>query len=162
MRDLSTTNRTHGARWGRWWLHALGHGILFTLLGHPVAAAERLELDTFSVYPPQPKVELDLDDGSTCSVTDRAPPTLIVYGRQLNSLDRLSSNALGLKSDLGGGVALMIPLGGTGLKQICSGLLKLQEARARMALANQLLEAGQINDADMQKIVARLRQMLGI
>lgn len=114
------------------------------------------------MYPPQPKVELDLDDGSTCSVTDRAPPTLIVYGRQLNSLDRLSSNALGLKSDLGGGVALMIPLGGTGLKQICSGLLKLQEARARMALANQLLEAGQINDADMQKIVARLRQMLGI
>jgi hypothetical protein len=114
------------------------------------------------VYPPQPKVELDLDDGSTCSVTDRAPPTLIVYGRQLNSLDRLTDNTAGLKSDLGGGLALMIPLGGTGIKQTCSGLLKLQEARARMALANQMLEAGQINEADMQKIVARLRPLLGL
>jgi hypothetical protein len=124
--------------------------------------ADRLELDTFSVYPPQPKVELDLDDGSTCSVTDRAPPTLIVYGRQLNSLDRPNSSALGVKSDLGGGVALMIPLGGTGVKQTCNGLLKLQEARARIALANQMLEAGQINEADMQKIVKTVRQMLGL
>lgn len=114
------------------------------------------------MYPPQPKVELDLDDGSTCSVTDRAPPTLVFYGRQLNSFDRLSGNPQGLKSDLGGGVALMIPIGGTGFKQTCSGLLRLQEARARMALANQLLEAGQINDADMRKIVTDLRRTLGL
>lgn len=135
---------------------------MFALLGQPLIAAERLELDTFSVYPPQPKVELDLDDGSTCAVTDRAPPTLIVYGRQLNSLDRPNSAAPGLKSDLGGGVALMIPLGGTGVKQACDGLLKLQEARARIALANQMLEAGQINDADMQTIVKTVRKLLGL
>ena len=56
----------------------------------------------------------------------------------------------------------MIPLGGTGFKQTCSGLLKLQEARARMALANQLLEAGQINETDMKKIVTDLRRTLGL
>jgi hypothetical protein len=107
-------------------------------------------------------VELDLDDGSTCSVTDRAPPTLVFYGRQLNSLDGLNGTPQGLKNDLGGGVALMVPLGGTGFKQTCTGLLKLQEARARLALANQLLEAGQINETDMLKIVSDLRRTLAL
>lgn len=107
-------------------------------------------------------MELDLDDGSTCSVTDRAPPTLVFYGRQLNSLDGLNGTPQGLKNDLGGGVALMVPLGGTGFKQTCTGLLKLQEARARLALANQLLEAGQINETDMLKIVSDLRRTLAL
>ncbi|MEN9540169.1 MAG: hypothetical protein RLZZ459_260 [Cyanobacteriota bacterium] len=113
------------------------------------------------MYPPQPKIELDLDDGSRCAITDRAPPTLIVYGRQLNSLD-LGSQPLTSKNDLGGGIALMIPLGGTGFKQTCSRLLRLQEARARIALATQLLEAGQISEAEMKAIVGDLRRDLGL
>jgi len=135
---------------------------MFSLLGDPVVAGERLELDNFSAYPPQPKIELDLDDGSTCAVTDRAPPTLVLYGRQLNSIDQPRGAALGMKNDLGGGVALVIPLGGTGFTKKCSGLLQLQEGRAKMALANQMLEAGQITEADMKKLVDRMRAVLGI
>ena len=67
-----------------------------------------------------------------------------------------------MKNDLGGGVALVIPLGGTGFKQKCSGLLKLQEGRAKMALANQMLEAGQLTEADIKKLVDKMREMLGI
>lgn len=114
------------------------------------------------MYPPQPRIELDLDDGSTCSVTDRAPPTLVLYGRQLNSVDRLGQSSNGLKTDLGGGLALMIPLGGTGFKKACSGLLRLQEARARIALANQMLEAGQISEAEMKAVIVAVRRDLGI
>lgn len=125
-------------------------------------AGERLQLDTFSVYPPQPKIELDLDDGSTCSVSDRSPATLVFYGRQLNSQDQSLTNSGGSQRDIGGGVALMIPIGGTGFKQTCSGLLKLQEGRAKMALANQMLEAGQISDEDMKKVVTSLRSTLGL
>lgn len=134
---------------------------MLTLLGQPVGANERLELEGFDVYPPQPKIELDLDDGSRCSITDRAPPTLIVYGRQLNSLD-IGNQPPSAKNDLGGGIALMIPLGGTGFKQTCSRLLRLQEARARIALANQLLEAGQISEQEMKAIVGGLRKDLGL
>ena len=119
-------------------------------------------LDNFSAYPPQPKVQLDLDDGSTCSVTDRAPPTLILYGRQLNSIDRNFNVPQGFQNDVGGGIALMIPLGATGVKSKCDGLLKMQEARARMSLANQMLEAGQISDEEMKKIIHALRHTLGI
>jgi hypothetical protein len=153
---------THGSRWSRWWIHAFGYGILLALLGDAVRAGERLELENFSVYPPQPKIQLDLDDGSTCSVTDRSPATLVFYGRQLNSLALTNSADNGTQSDVGGGVALMIPLGGTGFKKTCTGLLKLQEGRAKMALANQLLEAGQISEAEMKKIVSGLRSVLGI
>jgi len=127
-----------------------------------VSAGERLQLDTFSVYPPQPKIELDLDDGSTCSVTDRSPATLVFYGRQLNSLDQSNSSTPGSQRDLGGGVALMIPIGGTGFKQTCTGLLKLQEGRVKMSLANQMLEAGQISDDDMKKVINSLRSTLGL
>jgi hypothetical protein len=56
----------------------------------------------------------------------------------------------------------MIPLGPTGFRKACTGLLRLQEGRAKMALANQLLEAGQITEADMKKVVNGLRAVLGI
>jgi hypothetical protein len=135
---------------------------VLSFLGDPLVAGERLELDNFSAYPPQPKIELDLDDGSTCAVTDRAPPTLVFYGRQLNSIDQPKGSDLGMKSDLGGGVALVIPIGGTGFKQKCSGLLKLQKGRAKMALANQMLEAGQPTEADMKKLIEKMRVVLGI
>lgn len=84
------------------------------------------------------------------------------YGRQLNSLDQSNSSTPGSQRDLGGGVALMIPIGGTGFKQTCSGLLKLQEGRAKMSLANQMLEAGQISDDDMKKVINSLRSTLGL
>ncbi|MFM1811434.1 MAG: hypothetical protein RLZZ336_372 [Cyanobacteriota bacterium] len=139
---------------------------MFALLGQPivapVVASERLQLEDFNAYPPQPKIDINLDDGSTCSVTDRAPPTLVLYGRQLNSIDRPFGSQQGLKNDLGGGVALMIPLGPTGFRKACTGLLRLQEGRAKMALANQLLEAGQITEAEMKKVVDGLRAVLGI
>src|SRR6056300_1547000 len=119
MCHIPASCRAHRSQWSRWWFHALGYGILLALLGGPVRSGERLELEDFSVYAPQPKIELDLDDGSTCSVTDRSPATLVFYGRQLNSL-ALSNNTnslvlsnganIGTQSDLGGGVALMIPL----------------------------------------------------
>lgn len=162
MRRLSATRRADGSGRTRWWIYVVGHGVLFAFLGQPLKAGERLELDSFSVYPPQPKIELDLDDGSTCSVSDRSPATLVFYGRQLNSLDQSDPNRSGSQRDIGGGVALMIPIGGTGFKQTCSGLLKLQEGRAKMALANQLLEAGQISDDDMKKVIRSLRSTLGL
>ena len=123
---------------------------------------ERLQLEDFNAYPPQPKIDITLDDGSTCSVTDRAPPTLVLYGRQLNSVDRPFASQQGMQHDVGGGIALMIPLGPTGFRKACTGLLRLQEGRAKMALANQLLEAGQITEADMKKVVNGLRAVLGI
>jgi len=135
---------------------------MLSLLGNAVAAGERLELENLTVYPPQPKIELDLDDGSTCSVTDRAPATLIFYGSQLSSMDQSNGSQPGAQNDLGGGVALMIPIGGTGFKQTCNGLLKLQEARAKIALANQMLEAGQISEDDMRKLISGLKRTLGI
>jgi len=67
-----------------------------------------------------------------------------------------------MQHDVGGGIALMIPLGPTGFRKACTGLLRLQEGRAKMALANQLLEAGQITEADMKKVVNGLRAVLGI
>jgi hypothetical protein len=162
MCNLSANSRANGSRRTRWWIHVVGYGILFTILGQSVSAGERLQLDTFSVYPPQPKIELDLDDGSTCSVTDRSPPTLVFYGKQLHSLDQSVTNSPGAQRDIGGGVALIIPIGGNGLKQTCTGLLKLQEGRAKIALANQMLEAGQISDEDMKKVIKSLHSTLGI
>lgn len=83
-----------------------------------------------------------------------------MYGRQLSSLDQEGGTLSGSKNDLGAGVALMIPLGGTGFKTTCSKLLRLQEARARISLANQMLEAGQISEAEMKRIVESLRRTL--
>ncbi|MFM2081305.1 MAG: hypothetical protein RLZZ219_1987 [Cyanobacteriota bacterium] len=83
-----------------------------------------------------------------------------MYGRQLSSLDQEGGTLSGSKNDLGAGVALMIPLGGTGFKTTCSTLLRLQEARARISLANQMLEAGQISEAEMKRIVESLRRTL--
>ena len=121
MCSLPTTGRKKRAKWVHWWLHwwlhVVGDGVMLTLLGCPVIAGDRMVLDNFSAYPPQPKIQLDLDNGSTCSVTDRAPPTLILHGRQLNSLDRTISPQPGFQNDIGGGIALMIPLGATGVKK---------------------------------------------
>jgi len=63
---------------------------------------------------------------------------------------------------MGGGVALLVPLGGTGYKNSCSGLLQLQMNRAKLALAKQLLDDGLITDEEMKKTVASMRRSLGI
>ena len=57
---------------------------------------------------------------------------------------------------------MMIPLGGSDFTQKCTTLLKLQEGRAKIALANQLLEAGQISESDMKKIILKMRGVLGL
>jgi hypothetical protein len=63
---------------------------------------------------------------------------------------------------VGGGVALLVPLGGTGYKNSCSGLLQLQMNRAKLALAKQLLDDGLITDEEMKKTVASMHRSLGI
>jgi hypothetical protein len=63
---------------------------------------------------------------------------------------------------IGGGVALLVPLGGTGFKNTCSGLLQMQMNRAKYALAQQLLEAGHISDDDMKNVVRGMRNSLGL
>jgi hypothetical protein len=63
---------------------------------------------------------------------------------------------------MGGGVALLVPLGGTGYKNSCTGLLQLQMNRAKLALAKQLLDEGLITDDEMKKTVASMRRSLGI
>lgn len=110
---------------------------------------------------------MDLDDGSTCSVTDRSPPSLVVYGRWREGEEKAGDalkfpNSLNTSMGMGGGVALLVPLGGTGFKNTCSGLLQMQLNRAKLALAQQLLEAGHISDDDMKKVVGGMRRSLGL
>jgi hypothetical protein len=108
-----------------------------------------------------------MDDGSTCQVTDRSPASLVVYGRwrqgeESAGVGKNAPDSIAKAGDLGGGVALLVPLGGTGYKHTCSGLLDLQRSRARFALAQQLLEAGQLTDDDMKKVVKSMRGSLGL
>jgi len=70
--------------------------------------------------------------------------------------------ALTRSMGIGGGVALLVPLGGTGFKNTCSGLLQMQMNRAKYALAQQLLEAGHISDDDMKNVVRGMRNSLGL
>jgi hypothetical protein len=110
---------------------------------------------------------VDLDDGSTCSVTDRSPPSLVVYGRwrEGEESSRTGTRIPDIRNatlGLGGGLALLVPLGGTGFKHTCSGLLQMQLNRAKLALAQQLLEAGHITDEDMKKVVDGMRRSLGL
>jgi hypothetical protein len=108
-----------------------------------------------------------MDDGSTCSVTDRSPPSLVVYGRwrkgnETSSTAPKAPDIINTSDGVGGGVALLVPLGGTGYKNSCSGLLQLQMNRAKLALAKQLLDDGLISDEEMKKTVASMRRSLGI
>jgi hypothetical protein len=132
-----------------------------------VSAAEGLSVNNDSTYSPQPRLQVDLDDGSTCSVTDRSPPSLVVYGRLREGEEQAGSavgfpQALTRSMGIGGGVALLVPLGGTGFKNTCSGLLQMQMNRAKYALAQQLLEAGHISDDDMKNVVRGMRNSLGL
>jgi len=169
MCSLHSTRRTQrGARWGgNQWFRALGYGILLSLLAHPLRAADGISVNNDSTYAPQPKLQVDLDDGSTCSVTDRSPPSLVVYGRWREGEEQ-AGKALSFPENLskamgvGGGVALLVPLGGTGFKNTCSGLLQMQHNRAKYALAQQLLEAGHISDDDMKKVIGGMRKSLGL
>lgn len=168
MRALHPTRRTQGA--GRRcdeWFRALGHGILLSLLVQPLRAAEGIAINNDSTYAPQPRIQLDLDDGSTCSVTDRSPPTVVVYGRWREGEEKAGMavnfpESINRSLGFGGGVALLVPLGGTGFKNTCSGLLQMQMNRSKLALAQQLLEAGHISDDDMKKVVGGMRRSLGL
>ena len=105
--------------------------------------------------------------GSTCSVTDRSPPALVVYGRWRKGNEASSTapdvpSIINTSDGVGGGVALLVPLGGTGYKNSCSGLLQLQMNRAKLALAKQLLDDGLITDEEMKKTVASMHRSLGI
>ena len=154
MCSLHSTRRTQrGARWGgNQWFRALGYGILLSLLAHPLRAADGIAINNDSTFAPQPRLQVDLDDGSTCSVTDRSPPSLVVYGRWREGEEQAGkalnfpenvSKAMGV----GGGVALLVPL---------------QHNRAKYALAQQLLEAGHISDDDMKKVIGGMRKSLGL
>jgi hypothetical protein len=130
-------------------------------------AAESLSVNNDTTYAPQPRLQVDLDDGSTCSVTDRSPPSLVVYGRWRKGEEAAGTSLsfpdnLDKSAGVGGGVALVLPLGGTGFKNTCSGLLQMQLNRSKLALAQQLLEAGHISDDDMKKTVGSMRQSLGL
>lgn len=168
MCSLHPSRRTQRAEWGgNQWVRAIGYGILLTLLAHPLKAADGIAINNDSTYAPQPRLQVDLDDGSTCSVTDRSPPSLVVYGRWREGTEQIGKainfpESLNISQGLGGGVALMVPLGGTGFKNTCGGLLQMQLNRAKLALAQQLLEAGHISDDDMKKVVGGMRRSLGL
>ena len=126
---------------------------------------ERLPVNNDTAYAPQPRQQLDLDDGSTCQVTDRSPASLMIYGRWRKGEESIGNASGPVPSDakdLGGGVALMVPLGGLCFKGMCNGLLGLQQSRARFALAQQLLEAGQLSDEEMAQVVDSMRKSLGL
>lgn len=130
-------------------------------------AVDSISVNNDATYAPQPRLQVDMDDGSTCSVTDRSPPALIVYGRIRKGIEASSTSptvpdVMNTSDGMGGGVALLVPLGGTGYKNSCSGLLQLQMNRAKLALAKQLLDDGLITDEDMKKTVASMRRSLGI
>ncbi len=140
---------------------------MLSLLAHPLKAAEGIAINNDTTYAPQPRLQVDLDDGSTCSVTDRSPPSLVVYGRWREGEEQAGKalnfpDSLNKSLGMGGGVALLVPLGGTGFKNTCSGLLQMQVNRAKLALAQQLLEAGHISDDDMKKVIGGMRQSLGL
>jgi hypothetical protein len=130
-------------------------------------AADSVSVNNDTTYAPQPRLQVDMDDGSTCSVTDRSPPSLVVYGRwrkgnETSSTAPKAPDIINTSDGVGGGVALLVPLGGTGYKNSCSGLLQLQMNRAKLALAKQLLDDGLISDEEMKKTVASMRRSLGI
>jgi hypothetical protein len=136
-------------------------------LAQPLRAADGIAINNDSTYAPQPRLQVDLDDGSTCSVTDRSPPTVVVYGRWREGEEQAGMavkfpETLNKSLGMGGGVALLVPLGGTGFKNTCSGLLQMQVNRAKLALAQQLLEAGHISDEDMKQVVGGMRRSLGL
>jgi hypothetical protein len=140
---------------------------MLSLLAQPLRAADGIAINNDSTYAPQPRLQVDLDDGSTCSVTDRSPPSLVVYGRLREGREEIGKainfpESLNFSQGLGGGVALMVPLGGTGFKNTCAGLLQMQLNRAKLALAEQLLEAGHISDDDMKKVIGGMRRSLGL
>jgi hypothetical protein len=168
MRSLHPDRRTQraGGRSNEWF-RAVGYGILLSLLAQPLRAADGIAINNDSTYAPQPRLQVDLDDGSTCSVTDRSPPTVVVYGRWREGEEQAGMavkfpETLNKSLGMGGGVALLVPLGGTGFKNTCSGLLQMQVNRAKLALAQQLLEAGHISDEDMKQVVGGMRRSLGL
>lgn len=130
-------------------------------------AVDSISVNNDATYAPQPRLQVDMDDGSTCSVTDRSPPALVVYGRLRKGIEATRTSPsvpdiTNISDGVGGGVALLVPLGGTGYKNSCSGLLQLQMNRAKLALAKQLLDDGLITDEDMKKAVDSMRHSLGI
>jgi hypothetical protein len=168
MRSLHPTCRTQRrARRPPEWLRTVGYGILLSLLGHPLMAANSVSVNNYATYAPQPRLQVDMDDGITCSVTDPSPPALVVYGRWRKGNEASSTgpsvpDIINTSDGVGGGVALLVPLGGTGYRNSCSALLQLQMNRAKLALAKQLLDDGLITDEEMKKTVANMHRSLGI
>jgi len=83
-------------------------------------------------------------------------------GNEASSTAPSAPDITNTSDGVGGGVALLVPLGGTGYKNSCSGLLQLQMNRAKLALAKQLLDDGLITDEEMKKTVASMHRSLGI
>jgi hypothetical protein len=80
------------------------------------------------------------------------------FNDNFNSYNSYNSSSA---SQLGGGVLLSIPFGGTRVDG-CAKLATLQEQRSRLSLASSLLEQGLITQEQFQQLGSSIAKQLGI
>jgi hypothetical protein len=116
-----------------------------------------------------PSIEIETEDNVRCRFTHGARPSFSVAGLSTNpsnGVDGTFNNDFNnynssSASQLGGGLLLSIPFGGTRVDS-CAKLTNLQEQRSRLSLASTLLEQGLITQEQFQQLGSSIAKQLGI
>jgi hypothetical protein len=147
------------------WLTVLAGGVglaLWSLAG----SAQQLQVWPGFHDSAGPTIEIETEDNVRCRFSQGARPSFNVAGLSTNpgsSGQASSGNASGSPagSQLGGGIVLSIPFGGTSVDG-CGRLSALQERRSKLALGAALLEQGLISQEQFQQLGASIARDLGI
>ena len=113
-----------------------------------------------------PTIEIETEDNVRCRYSQGARPSFSVAGLSANpsTTAQASSgdaNSSATASQLGGGLMLTIPFGGSSVNG-CGRLSALQEQRSKLALGTALLEQGLITQEQFQQLGASIARDLGI
>lgn len=147
------------------WLNVLAGGVGLAQWC-PVALAQQMQIWPGFRDSTGPTIEIETEDNVRCRFSQGARPSFNVAGLSTNAGSSAQVNSGGansspLASQLGGGVVLSIPFGGTPVEG-CGRLSALQERRSKLALGAALLEQGLITQEQFQQLGASIARDLGI
>ena len=139
------------------------------LAGLPATAQQYLQVWPGMRDTNGPSIEIETEDNVRCRFTHGARPSFSVAGLSTNPNngvdgafnDNFNNYNSPSASQLGAGVLLSIPFGGTRVDG-CAKLATLQEQRSRLSLASTLLEQGLITQEQFQQLGSSIAKQLGI
>ncbi len=136
-----------------------------TLAANP-ASAQQLQVWPGFRDTNGPTLEIETEDNVRCRYSQGARPSFSVAGLSANPSTSAqassgNSSSSAMVSQLGGGLMLTIPFGGSSVNG-CGRLSALQERRSKLALGAALLDQGLITQEQFQQLGASIARDLGI